>query len=226
MAAGSVRQGLGRYRRRRPLPALVIIALLGVLATFVWSKVFGSVDDVEAAVRCDPPPPAEAGKQPYNGQPQPRDALDKTDPWPASDIKMRVLNGGGVRGQAKLVNEELLGFGFNKAGEPTDDGAVYGDKLTCHGQLRYGPNGAGAARTMSLLTPCVQLVRDERQDSTIDLVLGKKFDGVKPSTGTRQLLDKLKEWADQQPERGGQQAAPPPPQLDAELLAAARNVHC
>ncbi|WP_349497465.1 envelope integrity protein Cei [Crossiella sp. CA-258035] len=225
MAAGSVRQGLGRYRRRRPLPALVILVLLGVIATFVWTKVFGNVGDAEAAVRCDPPPAVEAGKKPYEGQAQPRDALDKTDPWPAADVKLRVLNGGGLRGQGKLVNEELMGFGFNKAGEPSDD-PVYDSKLTCHGQLRYGPNGAGAARTLSLLAPCVQLVRDERQDSTVDVVLGKKFDGIKPSSSTRQLLEKLKEWADQQPERGGQQAAPPPPQLDAELLAAARNVHC
>ncbi|MGO1054276.1 MULTISPECIES: envelope integrity protein Cei [unclassified Crossiella] len=220
-----MRQGLGRYRRRRPLPALIILALLGVIATFVWSKVFRNVDDVEAAVRCDGPPAVEAGKTPYNGQGQARDALDKTDPWPASDVKIRVLNGGGLRGQAKLVNEELIGFGFNKAGEPGDD-PVYADKLSCHGQLRYGPNGAGAARTMSLLAPCVQLVRDERQDSTVDVVLGKKFDGIKPAPSTRQLLDKLKEWAEQQPEKGGQQAAPPPPQLDAEQLASARNVHC
>ncbi|MBP2473540.1 hypothetical protein JOF53_002412 [Crossiella equi] len=198
----------------------------------MWSKIFNTVDDVEAAVRCDAPPPvtaaAEPGKEPpkpYTGQGQPRDALDKTEAWPTSDIRVRVLNGGGLRGQAKLVNEELIGFGFNKAGEPDDD-PVYGNKLTCHGQLRYGPNGAGAARTMSLLAPCVQLVRDDRQESSIDLVLGKKFDGIKPSPSTRGLIDKLKEWAEQQPERGGQQAAPPPPQLDGELLAAARNVHC
>ena len=84
--------------------------------------------------------------------------------------------------------------------------------MNCRGQIRFGAPGASAARTLSLLEPCLELVRDDRQDATLDIAIGKKFDEVKPNSDAHKVLDQLKEWAEQQPEQqGGQVAAAAPP---------------
>ncbi|HEY8373287.1 MAG TPA: envelope integrity protein Cei [Pseudonocardiaceae bacterium] len=239
MAAAVARSGAvtgrSRYRRRRPLPALIMLAVLAVLAGMVWSKVFNTVEDLEAATRCNPPqvvPDAADPDQPSPtpGEPLPRDALDRTDPAPPPEVYVRVLNANGKRSEAGMVAEELYSVGVNKAGEPANDPLYPDFNLECYGQIRFGPNGASAARTLSLLIPCAQLVRDGRQDATVDLALGTKFDDVRPSAEARQVLDDLREWAEQHPTQnvGGQQAqaearrAP----VDEDLLKAARDVYC
>jgi hypothetical protein len=135
---------LSRYKRRRPLPALVLFLVLAVVAVFVWAKVLNTAND-----------------------------------------------------------------------------------MTCRGQIRFGAPGARAARTLSLIEPCLELVRDERQDATVDIAIGKKFDEVKPNHDARKVLDQLAAWAAQQPDTsGGQAAEPGPPTLVPSNVAAARAVHC
>lgn len=234
------------YRRRKPVPAIIVIALLAVASFFVWSKVFNTTQDVEAKTSCNAPTPATSSLAPPPGapgvQPAPggndvpvspagqamsRDALDRTDPVPASMTRVHVLNGTTARGQAGLVAEELGELGFQQAGDPTNDPVYPNSDLGCSGQIRFGPNGAGAARTLSLIIPCAQLVRDQRQDNTVDLSLGKKFDGVKPTTDARAALKQLDDWAQRQPaQHGGQQAQGNAPTVDNQLLANARNVEC
>ncbi len=51
------------------------------------------------------------------------------------------------------------------------------------GQIRYGPAGASAARTLSLVVPCAELVDDGRQGATVDLALGSDFRDITPSAG-------------------------------------------
>lgn len=235
-------RGSPHYKRRKPLPALIVLILLAVASLFVWTKVFNTTKDVEAATACNLPgvsaPPAQGAAAPGGGndalaaptklgQPMARDSLDRTDPAPASTTKVRVLNGNGQRGQAGLVSEELGQLGFQPAGDPSNDAAYPKSDLNCTGQIRFGPNGAGAARSLSLIIPCAQLVRDQRQDDTIDLSLGKKFDGVKPTSDGKAALKQLDDWAQQQPaEHGGQQAQGGSPTVDNALLAKARDVEC
>ncbi|GAA4025262.1 envelope integrity protein Cei [Allokutzneria multivorans] len=231
MAAASVRQIIGPagYRKRKPVPALILLTILGVLAVSVWAKVFNTSADVEAAVRCPAPGPAKPGatSAPAKpGQALPLDALDRTDPIAPNDMKVTVLNGSGKRGMASQVAERLAELGFNKGAEPSDDPVYVNQDLDCRGQIRFGPNGASAARTMSFLLPCAQFVRDERQDGGIDVALGKKFTSVDPSSEAKQIFEQLKIWSDQQPESGGQQAAPAPPSLDSNLVKAARTAYC
>lgn len=234
------------YRRRKPVPAIVVLSLLAVASFFVWSKVFNTTQDVEAKTTCNapspatssvapppgmpgvPPPPAGGNDVPAApaGQAMARDSLDRTDPVPAAVTKVRVLNGTTARGQASLVAEELGQLGFQQAAEPTNDPVYPNSDLVCSGQIRFGPNGAGAARTLSLIIPCAQLVRDQRQDATVDLSLGKKFDGVKPTTDGRAALKQLDDWAQQHTQHGGQQAQGSAPTVDNQLLAKARDVEC
>ncbi|MHA6803146.1 envelope integrity protein Cei [Salinifilum ghardaiensis] len=233
-----------RYRRRRPLPGLVLLAVLAVLAGFVWTRVFESVENVEQATQCNPPGPsgtspsaqqagggvrtgelahdAEAGEAqqaPGLGTMMPREALDRTAPLPPGQAQIRVLNGNGESQQASLVTDQLTTLGFDTWGQPDDDPVYPEYDLTCHGQIRYGADGERAARTLSLIVPCAQLVRTERPDGRIDLALGSEFDEVQTTQQGKQVLQELQNWVPS--EHGGD-----PPRIDPELLEKARDVHC
>lgn len=230
MAAGNVMRGQGqRYRKRRPLPALLLVLVLGVAATVVWLKVMNSDNEVTGAQHCDPPPKATvpAGQPvPTLGKALENTALDRTEPAAPSSALVRVVNASGKRGQARLVTETLRGLGFSQVGDPAND-VLYGEKMTCRAQIRFGAQGTAAARTLSLLEPCAELIRDERQDATVDVALGEKFDDLHPNRAARTLLEQLNDFAKQNPPaQGGLQSNAPQPKLDASLLSGARNVKC
>jgi len=86
----------------------------------------------------------------------------------------------------------------------------------------------GAARTVSLVEPCAELVKDGRPDATVDLVIGQRFDQLRPTMEARRIINQLNEWAaGHPPEQGGLQAQNPEMlKLDPNSLAAARNVTC
>lgn len=230
MAAGNVMRGQGqRYRKRRPLPAFLLILVLGVAATIVWLKVMNQDNEVTGAAHCDPPPKATApaGQPvPTLGKPLEPTALDRTEPSAPSSALVRVINASGQRGQARLVTETLRGLGFTQIGDPAND-VLYGEKMTCRAQIRFGAQGTAAARTLSLVEPCAELIRDERQDATVDIALGEKFDDLHPNRSGRTLLEQLNDFAKQNPPaQGGLQADAPKPDLDSDLISSARNVKC
>ncbi|GAA4614274.1 envelope integrity protein Cei [Saccharopolyspora hordei] len=232
MAAVGTRGGRrAGYRRRRPLPALLVLACLVFLAGLLWTRVFDSVQDIEAATTCNPPspptaPPEEdAPEQVALGTMLPRDALDSTNPIPPQDVQVRVLNGNGESRQASLVSDELATLGFAKGGADNDPVYVNYD-LKCHGQIRFGGAGVSAARTLSLIAPCAQLVRDERPDASVDLVLGSKFDDIKTTAEAKQVLQQLESWVPQRDQQGGANQEVTPPKISKDLLTKAREVHC
>ncbi|AUS77792.1 hypothetical protein C1701_04815 [Actinoalloteichus sp. AHMU CJ021] len=231
---GTPQNTVPRYRRRKPLPALILIAVLGGVAGWVWTGVFDNIETIEEATRCSPPsvrttaPDEEPPPEP--GEAMPRDALDRTDPAPPSQVMVTVLNANGVRGQATMIAEELSALEFEQAYRPNND-PVYADQdMDCHGQIRFGPNSAAMARTLSLAVPCAELVSDQRQEATIALALGSKFDEVKPNAAAKEILEQLAAWGTDQPsQQGGQQSDggdTAGPALDEEMLAAARDVSC
>jgi hypothetical protein len=230
VAAGNVmRRGDQRYRKRRPLPAFLLIAVLGIAATIVWLRVMSSDSDVAAAAHCAPPPAPTAA----SGQPAPTlgkalepSALDRTEPAAPSSALVRVVNASNQRGQARLVTESLKALGFTQIAEPGND-ALYGESMDCRAQIRFGAQGTAAARTVSLVEPCAELVRDDRQDATVDIAIGAKFDDLHPNGSAKTLMEQLNDFAKQNPSaQGGLQADAPHPDLDKGLLEAARNVRC
>ncbi|MBE9373059.1 envelope integrity protein Cei [Saccharopolyspora sp. HNM0983] len=231
VSAVSARRGRQgpRYRRRRPIPALIVLVALVGLSGVVWTNVFDSVEDIETATRCAPPSPPRAGatqgtQQPI-GQMLARDALDRTNPVPPQDIPVRVLNGNGESRQATLVSDELSTLGFAPAG--ADDDPVYVNyDLRCHGQIRYGDAGASAARTMSLIAPCAQLVRDERPDAGVDFALGADFDDIKTTQEAKQVLQELQNWVPERDQQDGTAEGITPPKISNDMMATARDVHC
>jgi LytR cell envelope-related transcriptional attenuator len=225
-----MRSGGQRYRKRRPLPAFLLILVLGIAAAVVWVKVMSADSEVTRAAHCDAPttkPTVPQGQPaPTLGKPLEPDALDRTEPAAPASALVRVMNASSQRGQARLVTESLRTMGFTQIGDPAND-PLYGESMTCRAQIRFGAQGTAAARTVSLVEPCAELIRDERQDATVDIVLGDGFDDLHPNRAAKTLLEQMNDFAKQNPPaQGGLQANVPQPNLDSQLLSAARNVNC
>ncbi|WP_052685409.1 envelope integrity protein Cei [Lentzea aerocolonigenes] len=235
---GPASGSLTPYKRRRPVPALVLFALLLVSSVFVWVKVLGNASDVDAAIKCNAPGHVTSSTSaapdgtptappPPLGTVLEHDALDRTSPLPVGEVNFKVVNASTQRNHAKTIATQLTELGLKQAAEPGNDPIYPAGDMGCRGQIRFGAPGSSAARTLSLLEPCLELVRDDRQDATVDVALGKKFDEVKPNSDARKVLEQLKEWADQQPDQqGGQVAAATPPTLNPDNLSGARDVTC
>lgn len=223
-----------RYRRRKPIPAIIIVALLGVVAVVVWTKVIAKASDVDAAVACPPSSvstattaakKAKATARP--GTALPYDALDKIAPKPASAVRVRVYNASTARGAALQASNQLAQDGLQVAA-PANDPLYPKQDMKCTGQIRFGANGESAARTVSLLVPCTQLVRDNRQDASVDLAIGSDFTTVAPNNEAQQAMQQLAAWAAKHPTpKGGQQAQSSVlPQLSPTLLSQAHSDQC
>lgn len=202
----------------------MILVLLAV-AVVVWSGALNSTEEVEAA-SC----PSPSGELPA-GQRLGPDALDPVAPAPPQQTQVRVLNANGQRGQAGAVASQLLELGFGLAGEASNDPAYPAFDLSCYGQIRFSETGAAGARTLSLLVPCAELVRDVRPDPTVYLALGTEFDELKPSPEAREALEQLSALGQPPPafppaSQGGQAAEPVVPTVDLQLIQAARESDC
>jgi hypothetical protein len=238
VSEGSTREReKARYRRRKPIPAIIIVALLGVVAVVVWTKVIAKASDVNAAVACPPSSSqpsatttagtkAKSSARPA-GTALPYNALDKIAPEPASAVKVRVYNASTARGAALQASNQLTQDGLQVA-NPSNDPLYPKQDMKCTGQIRFGANGESAARTVSLLVPCTQLVRDNRQDATVDLAIGSDFTSVAPNNEAQQAMQQLAAWAAKHPTpKGGQQAQNSVlPQLSPTLLSQAHSDQC
>lgn len=212
------------YRKHRPLPALIVIGMLGAVAVFVWLNVMVSREGLNEAVRCTPEavPPAGVTYVSFG-----HDGLDGTAPVPPGKVAVQVLNANGARDGAALATAALRDVGFTETVEPANDPAYEKSEASCHGQIRFGENGTAAARTLSLVVPCAELIKDNRQDATVDLSIGTRFNGLHPRKEALQILDQLSRWsADQADAGGGEQAVAPSPKVDPALMTAARDAHC
>ncbi len=235
MAAVGITRERGRgYRRRKPVPAIVLAVLLVVAAIVVWVKVIDRAANPSAAISC-PPVPGVAGKPaPQIGTPLAYNALAKVTPAPPAQVQVSVYNASTKHGAAQIVSTSLLQLGFNVAGDPQTDPAYPqsdsnpNDTMNCQGQIRFGANGESAARTLSLVLPCTELVRDNRQDASVSVSVGTKFGGVvAPNGDAQQVLKQLNAFANAHPvQPGGQQAQGLAPQISPELLSGAASTPC
>lgn len=198
------------YQRRRRGPVLVMIAILAAAAVSTWAVVLTNVAGRAGMTTCPPP---VAGPPP--GELLDRDALDGVAPLPPPAVLVRVLNAGGQRGQANLVKAQLGDRSFGSAGLPDNDPFYPDGEMECFGQVRFGPAGEAAASTVTVVLPCLQLVRDERADATVDVSVGTAFGDLEPGRAARTVLEQL---------AGGDPANPPA--VDPALIAEARDVSC
>jgi uncharacterized membrane protein (UPF0136 family) len=218
-------RGIRPYRKRRPIPAIIVISVLGLVAVFVWVNAIVSRSDIDAVIRCDPPATPAQG---VTFTTLSHDALDGRAPIPPDKVAVRVLNASSVRGQGGITTEALRAIGFTQIAPPDNDPAYAGRDAICHGQIRFGDNGTAAARTLSLVAPCEELIKDNRKDATVDLTIGTTFGDLSPTPAAMKVLQQLNAWSAQHQGGGGgeQAAAATVPVVDQTLLASARNVSC
>lgn len=204
---------------------LILIALLGFVSVFVWLRALATSADIDEAVRCDPPATPPPG---VTFTSVGHDALDGVTPVPPDKVAVQVLNAGDARGQASLTTEALRQLGFVQVAAPDNDPAYESRAANCRGQIRYGENGASAARTLSLIDPCVELIRDNRKDTSVDLAIGTGFGDVAPRPEARQVLEQLISWSKQGQDSAGNElsANQKSPRIDPSLLEAARSGTC
>lgn len=181
-AVGSSSGRMRGYRTRRPMRALLLVVILSTAAGLVWLSVLHQPDN-----GCQSPEPTAAG-QIVSGQRLPSDGLDAVPPAPPQFTRVRVLNANGRPGDATVVDGALAQLGFASTTAPANDPLHPDLDLRCYGEIRFGAAGQAAARTLSLVVPCAELVRDVRPDSGIDLALGTKFLAVRPNGAARTAL--------------------------------------
>lgn len=140
---------------RRPLPPLIFLLVLALVALGVWWNVFRQDAELQAEkdAAC-----AEADAAPP--------ALD-----PAT-VSVRVLNASDQGGLAQSVADDLGARGFTIA-EIANDRS--GREVAGVGEVRHGPSGKGTAAFVALYLPGAGSYQDTRADSKVDLVLGPEF---------------------------------------------------
>jgi hypothetical protein len=214
---GTVRAGTQKvrdvYRRRNMVPATVLVAVLAVASIVTWTIVFTN-STAGSVTSCNASPVPGAGTS------QPADALDDQQAAAPGDVRVKVLNGAGQRGQAQLASAELGELGMAEAAPPDNDPLYPSQDLSCVGQIRYGPSGAAAARTLSLVVPCAELVADRRATSEVDLALGDDFRDISPGQPVTEALRALSRQA------AADGSGAPAPVPDAKTLTALRTVDC
>ncbi|WP_040797244.1 envelope integrity protein Cei [Nocardia higoensis] len=218
---GSATDPQGRlYPRRRPRAWLIMLGVLALICSIVWIKALTTENTDTTAMACNSPSPAtEPGAEPAPalGQRVGASWLRDVDPAALAESRVRVLNANNQRGQAAHVASRLgdLGFASTPDTQYGNDPIYTNGDLECTGQIRFGVNGRPAAASVQLVAPCAELIEDQREDDTVDLVLGSLFRDVQPNTDAEEVLRALKN-----PAPGDS------PKIDIDLLAAARTAHC
>ncbi len=207
------------------MPAIALLAVLVVVVVAVWVQVLTKSDTAADTTVCPPPitatasPTIEVGAPPApTGTKVSPEELANTPPAAPKATQVRVLNANGQRGQAALVAAQLAQLGFGPAPDMAsgNDPVYTSQNLQCHGQIRFGEAGTATARTVALLAPCAELVRDARKDGIVDLALGTAFTAINSDTKVSSVLTELSKHA----------ADPKSPAPDGPTLRAAGNTSC
>lgn len=180
------------FRRRSFVPGIVMFALLGVVALFVWVIALSRPPDVPQAAICNPPPAPTEPNAPAADLGEQVSASTMVDVTPAklADTKIRVLNASGQGGQAAEVAGALRDLGFAEP-EAANDPIYAATRLECQGQIRFGPSGRAAAASVWLVAPCTELFQDGRTDDTVDLAIGTDFSELTHSDDIDAVLASL-----------------------------------
>ena len=186
------------FRRRNYLPGILLLVALSVVTLMVWVVALNRPADVVEAAACNPPPaPTDPNTPPLAlGEQVTRSDMTDVTPAKLADTKIRVLNASGQGGQAAEVAGALRDLGFAEPSAAND--AVYAaTRLTCQGQIRFGPSGRAAAAAVWLVAPCTELFQDERSDDTVDLAIGTEFSDLNRGDDVDAVLASLRPDATQ-----------------------------
>ena len=179
------------FRRRNSRPAIALLVVLLVGSAVVWTIALTRAPEVHEATVCNPPPEQPDQGQPRLGTAVSRSAMVNVAPAKLADAKIRVLNASGRGGQAADVASALKDLGFAQPAASNDQ--IYDrTRLNCQGQIRFGEAGQAGAAAVWLVAPCTELYRDDRNDDSVDLVLGTEFGALAHSDDIASVLAGLR----------------------------------
>jgi hypothetical protein len=182
------------FRRRNIWPGIITVIALAIVTTIVWAVALTRPPDIREAAVCNPPPPAADPAAPKLGQQVTRSEMTDVAPAKLADVRINVFNASGQGGQAAEVSGALRDVGFAQPAAANDP--IYANtRLTCQGQIRFGPSGQAAAAALWLVAPCTELFRDERPDNSVDLAVGTDFTTLTHSDDIDAVLAGLKPGA-------------------------------
>ncbi|MGP9681486.1 LytR C-terminal domain-containing protein [Brachybacterium sp. AOP3-A1-3] len=105
-------------------------------------------------------------------------------PLPPKSVTVTVLNGTGRGGLAGDITEQLAERGF-AVGDPGNT-----KKASGAATVVYGPKGYLAAESVRAQVPDATLTLDEREDETVDLLLGNGFSTLAEQKDATAALEK------------------------------------
>lgn len=153
---------------RRPLPALVFLLALTLLAALVWWRVLArSSNDAAAGPTCTPSTSAA----------QPKELPEQ------AAITVTVLNSTKRQGIATKAQLALVHDGFQAPASAANDSKAYpgySGKITGVAEIRYGPDGSQGAQLLQYYFPGAKLVKTQAKDSTVLVSLGTQYKNVAP----------------------------------------------
>jgi hypothetical protein len=107
------------------------------------------------------------------------------------DVKLNVYNSTDRSGLAQETASKLKGVGFAVLSYKQDP---TGSVIHNSAQIRFGRKAVGAAQLVRAYVPGSQLAYDpDREDATVDLVLGDKYSGIRGPTDVKQAEIELGE---------------------------------
>lgn len=156
---------------RRPIPPLVFLLVLAILALGVWWKVIHKTEKTTSA-----PAACSSSASP--------DVVGKLATMSA--IKIHVQNGSSQSGLAAAIGAELKGRGFTVL----DIGNAPGNAdITTAGQIQYGPKGDyGAAVLSHEMMGFEQVMVKSIADDSVTVVAGQAYQGMSDPTKAAALV--------------------------------------
>lgn len=116
---------------------------------------------------------------PNSGSPAPASKAPPKKTIPRSEVSVHVLNGSGVKGQARSTATSLTALGFTVAGTADADRTNYDQSL-----IRYSPGHEPAANTVAAVVPGSQLIEDATAGDSVTLILGGNFTSLRSGAAT------------------------------------------
>lgn len=169
-------------KKRQPLPALVFLVALCILAALVWWRVMQRGGSAPVATTSSPT--ATVSAQPPAQLPQP------------SAVTVRVVNNAtGITGLARATCQALLKDGFNTLAAQNDSAAnSQGAEITGTVELRYRVEDAAAADLLKYYFPGASTVpiRAQASPATVIVAIGPKFTSAKAIPTTVGVSARLK----------------------------------
>jgi hypothetical protein len=159
---------------RRPLPALVFLLALCLLAALVWWRVLNRHDGNAAAA-----PTCTTTSTP-----------GKTLPEPAA-ITVTVVNSTTRQGIAGAARQVLVADGFRIPGKAVNDAPAFGGNghaVPGVAEIRYGTAGAQGGELLAYYFPGAKLVHLTRTDALVVVSLGTAYRAVRKQSDVAAAL--------------------------------------